>query len=176
MSGDDDSAPTGGPRVSIEERGPVAIIQLVRPAERNPLSGATLDELDAAFTLCSTRAGLRAIIFTGSEDVFASGANIRELQLLSPDAAPAFSQRGQSLLGRIASPTAVFGHPGARLGIITGWGGTQLLPRVIGTTRALEIFLTARRVTAAEALAMGIVSQLCDPVLECAKRWAMRGA
>jgi enoyl-CoA hydratase len=204
MSGDDDSAPTGGPRVSIEERGPVAIIQLVRPAERNPLSGATLDELDAAFTLCSTRAGLRAIIFTGSEDVFASGANIRELQLLSPDAA--FSQRGQSLLGRIAdsplltiaavngycmgggldlalscdlrvaSPTAVFGHPGARLGIITGWGGTQLLPRVIGTTRALEIFLTARRVTAAEALAMGIVSQLCDPVLECAKRWAMRGA
>jgi enoyl-CoA hydratase len=204
MSPGGESATAGGTRVSTEERGPFAVIRLNRPAERNPLSGDTLDELDAAFSRLSARTDLRALIFTGREDVFASGANIRELQQLSPESARDFSERGQRLFRRIAdsrlptiaavngycmgggldlalscdlrvaSAAAVFGHPGARLGIITGWGGTQILPRVVGAARALELFLTARRVTAAEALEVGLISQLGDPVLECAAEWAAR--
>ena len=44
---------------------------------------------------------------------------------------------------RIATPNAVFCHPGVSLGIITGWGGTQRLPRLIGESKALEMLLTA---------------------------------
>ena len=66
---------------------------------------------------------------------------------------------------RVAAPAAVFAHPGARLGIITGWGGTQRLPRLIGHARALEMFLTARRVTAAEALEFGLVDELAEDAL-----------
>ena len=69
---------------------------------------------------------------------------------------------------RIASQSAVFAHPGARLGIITGWGGTQRLPRLIGRTRAIELFVTARRLSSTDALEAGLVTQIADPVLETA--------
>ena len=69
---------------------------------------------------------------------------------------------------RFASAGAVFAHPGARLGIITGWGGTQRLPRLVGDARALELFATARRLTSREAYEAGLVDQVCDPVLDYA--------
>jgi enoyl-CoA hydratase/carnithine racemase len=67
---------------------------------------------------------------------------------------------------RIASNKAVFAHPGAILGIITGWGGTQRLPRLIGRARALELFVTGRRVESAEALEIGLIDEIYDPVLD----------
>jgi enoyl-CoA hydratase/carnithine racemase len=67
---------------------------------------------------------------------------------------------------RCASPGAVFAHPGARLGIITGWGGTQRLHRLVGTARAVELFLTAGRVGGREALEMGLVDNLSDSPLD----------
>jgi enoyl-CoA hydratase len=184
--------------VSVETRGYSAIIRFNRPAERNPLSGATLEELDAAFSELTARKDLNSIIFTGTGDIFASGANIRELRTLTPTTAREFSRRGQQLFQRIAdapqltiaavngycmggaldlalacdvrcaSPNAVFAHPGARLGIITGWGGTQRLPRLVGAARALEIFATARRVGSDEAYEIGLVSRIGEPVLDCA--------
>ncbi|HYJ45885.1 MAG TPA: enoyl-CoA hydratase/isomerase family protein [Pyrinomonadaceae bacterium] len=187
-----------GGAVVVETRGSSAIVRFNRPAERNPLSISTLEELDAIISALIARADLHAIILTGTDDVFASGANIRELRSLTPISARDFSRRGQQLFQRIAdapqltiaavngfcmggaldlvltcdvrcaSPGAVFAHPGARLGIITGWGGTQRLPRLIGQGRALEMFATARRVASSEALAMGLVSQVGEPVLDCA--------
>ena len=77
---------------------------------------------------------------------------------------------------RIAAPTAVFAHPGARLGIITGWGGTQRLPRLVGQTRALEMFATAKRVQCAEAYEMGLVNIVCDSVVERACEIALSRA
>jgi enoyl-CoA hydratase/carnithine racemase len=66
---------------------------------------------------------------------------------------------------RIAAPNAVFGHRGAALGIMTGWGGTQRLPRLIGRARALQMFLTATKVHAPEALRIGLVDGIAeDPV------------
>lgn len=182
--------------VIVEERSPVAIIRLNRPAERNPLSIATLNQLDTAVSALVERADIKAIILTGAGDVFASGANIRELRTLAPATAVEFARRGQTLFEKIASaaqltiaavngycmgggldlalacdlryasPDAVFAHPGARLGIITGWGGTQRLPRLIGMHRALEFFLTARRMTSSEALEIGLVNRIGDPVLD----------
>ncbi len=65
---------------------------------------------------------------------------------------------------RIVGPHAIFGHRGAALGLMTGWGGTQRLRRLIGKARALEIFLTAEKIHAAKALQFGIVDTFAaDP-------------
>src|SRR5205085_5558221 len=77
--------------VVVEAHSSFAIIRFNRPAERNPLSIATLKELEIAVCDLTTRAYIKAIIFTGAGDVFASGANIRELRTLIPATAKEFS-------------------------------------------------------------------------------------
>ncbi|HKQ52928.1 MAG TPA: enoyl-CoA hydratase/isomerase family protein [Pyrinomonadaceae bacterium] len=202
MSEDENEA--RGQSVVLELRSAIAVVRINRPAERNSLSVATLEELDSTVSALTTREDVSSIIFTGTRDVFAAGADIRELAQLNEAAAEEFAARGQRLFQKIAdarqftvaavngycmgggldlalscdvrcaSPAAVFAHPGARLGIITGWGGTQRLPRLIGTARALEMFCTARRVEAREAYEIGLVSKLGEPVLECAVEIAAR--
>jgi enoyl-CoA hydratase/carnithine racemase len=72
---------------------------------------------------------------------------------------------------RIASPHTVFGHRGAALGLITGWGGTQRMPRLIGKARALEMFITAEKLTARQALHIGLIDAIADdPVAEAVRR------
>ena len=178
----------------------VLLVRLNRPSERNPLSIATLQALRAELPKWFAFDRIKSVIFTGTDDVFASGANIRELVTLDSRTAPEFAELGQGLLNdiaatrqttiaaingycmgggidialacdmRIASANAKFAHPGARLGIITGWGGTQRLPRLIGKTRALEMFLTTRTLGANEALLTGLVDHVSDPVIAEALR------
>lgn len=72
---------------------------------------------------------------------------------------------------RIASPEAVFGHRGAALGLLTGWGGTQRLPRLIGKGRALHMLVAAEKIDTAEALRIGLIDAIeKDPVAVCIKR------
>jgi enoyl-CoA hydratase/carnithine racemase len=184
--------------IVVEERGALAVIRINRHEQRNSLSAATLDNLDEAFSTLAARDRINAIIFTGTQNVFASGADIRELQTLTLDTAREFAERGRRLFQkisearqltisaingycmgggldlalacrvRVASPDAIFAHPGARLGIITGWGGTQRLPALIGAPLALEMFTTAKRVSAEEALEVGLVSRVQTDALACA--------
>jgi enoyl-CoA hydratase/carnithine racemase len=71
----------------------------------------------------------------------------------------------------IASPDAVLGHRGAALGLITGWGGTQRLPRLVGVAKALEMFVAAEKIRAKDALHSGLVDAVAeDPVAEAARR------
>jgi enoyl-CoA hydratase len=192
------------PHVVTDRRGPHAVIRINRPGQRNSLSASTLDQLEEAFDRLTRDERIKAVIFNGMGDAFASGADIRELAALTPGSARKFAERGQRLFARIAdarqltiaavdgycmgggldlalacrvrvaSPRAVFAHPGARLGIITGWGGTQRLPRLIGSARALEMFTTARRLDADEALEIGLVSRLHEDPLACAFEIASR--
>src|SRR5262249_432671 len=60
----------------------------------------------------------------------------------------------------VASEDAVFGLPEVRVGIVPGGGATQLLARRVGEGRAKDLILTGRRVSAAEALEMGIVARV----------------
>jgi enoyl-CoA hydratase len=168
------------------------VIRFNRPEIRNPLSLEVLAELDAILDGVSASPNLTKIIFTGTGAIFASGANLNEIANVAPDAAREFALRGQSLMEkiiaagprtvaavngycfggaldlalacdtRIASPAAVFCHPGVGLGIITGWGGTQRLPRLIGEAKALEMFLTAKQVKADEAWRMGLVDEIAE--------------
>ena len=172
------------------------IVTFNRPASRNSLSIAALHELDSLLSILVNKPALKTLIFTGVEDVFLSGANIRELSSLDSVTAREFSSLGQKLFQRLtdapqltiaaingycmgggldfalacdirlAASTAVFAHPGARLGIITGWGGTQRLPRLIGKARAIEFFVTARLLVSNEALRIGLITGIFDPVIE----------
>jgi len=67
---------------------------------------------------------------------------------------------------RYASSRARLGQPEIDLGIVPGWGGTQRLARVCGLGAAKELILTGRQVDAAEALRLGLVNGVADPVLE----------
>ncbi len=186
------------PSLLVEIIESAAVVRLNKPKQRNSLSVSTLHELNDTLDALLPREDLKGIIFTGTGNVFASGADISELTRLDSSSAAAFSKLGQSVFQRIAdaeqvtvaaingycmggaldlalacdirvaSENAVMSHPGAMRGIITGWGGTQRLARLIGKTQALELFLTARRVESVEALQMGLVSRVFDPVLICA--------
>jgi enoyl-CoA hydratase/carnithine racemase len=176
----------------------IAIVRLDRPSQRNSLSISTLRELKHTVSHLLSRSEISALIFTGTEDVFAAGADLSELSQLDPQSAEEFARLGQEVFKviadsrvptvaaingycmgggldlalscdiRVSSRSAVLAHPGARRGIITGWGGTQRLPRLIGRARALEMFVTARPISSDEALEMGLVSSVGDPVLDCA--------
>jgi len=181
--------------LAIENTGDAAIIRFVRPEIRNPLSRAVVETLHSVVERLAIDASVRKVIFTGTGDAFASGANLHEIAALSAEDAPEFAHLGQSLMQkidalpqltiaavnghcfggaldlalacdrRIASPNAQFAHPGASLGIITGWGGTQRLPRLIGRARALEMFFTAAPISAEHALKFGLIDAVADNVV-----------
>jgi|SRR5580698_4952288 enoyl-CoA hydratase len=137
------------------------------------------------------------LVITGNDNFFSAGADLNEIAALDGPEALEFSKMGQTLtrlvddfpapvtgaisgycMGggfdlalacryRIASPHAVFGHRGAALGLMTGWGGTQRMPRLIGKGGALHLLIAAERISAADALRIGLVDALADdPVAE----------
>ena len=180
----------------IEKIAENLIIRFNRPEIRSPLSLFVLVELHAHLDRVISEEQNKNIIFTGTRDVFASGADLREIASLTGETAPEFGLLGQSLMRkitqvnavaavngfcfggaldlalackkRIAAPGAQFSHPGANLGIMTGWGGTQRLPRLVGQGVALEMFFTARRVSAGEALKIGLIDGISINPLETA--------
>jgi len=176
--------------LTFDVRDGTAVICFTRPESRNALSVEVLVELNRVVDVIKSDRSLEKVYFTGSDDVFASGADIREIDRLRPDGARDFATRGQQLMekiaglrpmtiaavngycyggaldlalacdGRIASPNATFCHPGVRLGIITGWGGTQRLPRLVGEANALRLFFTAVPINAGEALRIGLIDTI----------------
>src|SRR5262245_9414269 len=87
--------------IEIEKEGRILVIRFTRPEIRNPLSVLVIDELNALFDRLD--AGTTAVVFTGSQGVFASGADLREIAKVSPDNARAFAECGQKLMARISS-------------------------------------------------------------------------
>lgn len=177
--------------------GGVFFLTLVSEDGMNRLTRRRVIALDEKIRhMASGDAPILPLIISGERN-FSAGADLHEIRHLSGPEALEFARLGQSLMQaienyparviaaieghcmgggldlalacdrRIAAPHAVFGHRGAALGLITGWGGTQRLPRLIGKGRALELFAAAEKVTAARALQVGLVDSVADdPVAE----------
>lgn len=196
--------------VEIEEG--IAVLTLNRPAVLNALNDQVFNELaDAASTLTADPS-VRVVIITGGEKVFAAGADIgqmasatavdvttsdkpshRAFQLIENMPKPVIAAIAGYALGggceltlvadvRIAADNAQFGLPEIKLGILPGAGGTQRLPRLIGSGRAKELIFSGDFIKAEEALRIGLVNkvvpadQLFDEAKKMAKRFAARGA
>jgi enoyl-CoA hydratase/carnithine racemase len=157
--------------------------------------------------LLSQRADARPLIIHGNETFFSAGADLLEIQALDASEAFEFAKAGQKLMSaiahfpapvyaairgycmsggldlalachrRIASPNAVFGHRGAALGLMTGWGGTQRLPRLVGKGTALATFVAAETIHAPQARSIGLVDAIAeDPIAEASRRIQQRPA
>jgi len=146
-------------------------------------------------TLASDRVARGAII-TGGEKCFAAGADLSEVSALHAADGVVFAALGQTVMravgrsakpvvaairgycmgggfdlalachARFATPDAVFAHRGAALGIITGWGGTQRLPRIAGLrgpSLAKQLMVTGESMDAEQAYGMGVVTRLVAP-------------
>lgn len=186
----------------LERRDAALILQLDSPDGINRLTRECVVALaDAVGKLA--RENSSALIIAGNDHFFSTGADVHEIAQLTGMEALRFSAMGQELMNlienfpapviaavrgycmgggldlalachaRIAAPHAVFGHRGAALGLITGWGGTQRLPRLTGKARALQMFVAAEKLSAREALQVGLVNAIDeDPVGAALRRLA----
>lgn len=173
--------------VLLERRDDGVAVVTLNNGKVNALSGAVVAAIHAiADDLTADPPG--AVVVTGGERIFAAGADISEFG--GPDEALGITERihasldalaaiprfviaavsGYALGGgcelalacdyRIAGDRGVFGQPEILLGTIPGGGGTQRLARLVGPSRAKEICITGRQVTADEALRIGLADEI----------------
>jgi enoyl-CoA hydratase len=157
----------------------IALVQLNRPKELNALNLQLMQELRDALKQLDKDETVRVIIITGNEQAFAAGADIKQMadksaiDMLMIDqfstwdqirktkkpiiaAVSGFCLGGGCELAMtcdmiIASETAKFGQPEIKLGTMPGAGGTQRLTKALGKAKAMELVLTGKFLTAAEA-------------------------
>ena len=183
----------------LETLGHVRVLRLYSEDPTNRLTRACVLELTRAVAELAREP--MPLVITGNPKFFSAGADLGEISALTGPEAYEFSKMGQALMNaveqfpapvyaavhgycmgggldlalachhRLASPHAVFGHRGAALGLITGWGGTQRLPRLVGKGKALEVFTAAEKLHAYEAWRIGLVNEVVeDPVAEAVAR------
>jgi E-phenylitaconyl-CoA hydratase len=178
--------------ITVASHGFVALIMLDRAEARNALSLDMRDALEAALLAFDADADKRVAVLIGAGDkAFCAGADltaarqsasgpaahfdpanrslVRDLNLTKPVIA---AINGMALGGglelallcdiRIAARNATFALPEVKIGSMPGSGGTQRLARIVGMGRAMHLALSGDRVTADEALAMGLVSQVVE--------------
>lgn len=176
--------------VKVEVAEGIAFVTMSRPKALNALNDQTLHELDTLVTWLQQAGEVYGVIITGEGKAFVAGADISQMQNYKVEEGRAYAARAQALFDRIeslekpviaavngyalgggcelsmscdiriASDKAVFGQPEAKLGVIPCFGGTQRLPRLVGTGIAKEMIYTGRQVKAEEALAIGLVNKV----------------
>jgi enoyl-CoA hydratase/carnithine racemase len=191
--------------VRLERDGHVATIVIDRPERRNAVDPETSQAMSAAVSELDADPEVWVILLTGAGDVFCAGADLAaiaagRLHEITDDVPGGFgglvrSERrtpviaavnGHALAGGfelmlacdlvVAAEDAQFGLPEVARGIIAGAGGLVRLPHLIAPKRALELILTADRISAAEAHALGLVNRVVprDDVLPEAHALAAR--
>ena len=179
------------PVLQIDTQNGIRTVTINRPDKLNALNAATLDALDAAFAEAATDDAVRVVVLTGAgPKAFVAGADIAEMNSLSPVQGRDFSLRGTRMMRRveklnkpviamingfalggglelamcchlrIAADSAKVGQPEINLGLIPGFGGSQRLLRLCGRAATLELCLTGAPITAERALQLGIVNRV----------------
>jgi enoyl-CoA hydratase/carnithine racemase len=176
--------------MELSNQNSVAVLAFSPSAGYPRLAVRDLDELNELLDRIEAARLFEGVVIAANTNSFATGAEITEVAAVEGYAARKFAESGQSTsrrvasfplpvvaairgycLGggldlalachaRVASFDASFGHPGASLGLVTGWGGTERMPRLVGKAAALQMFLTADRIPATQALTMGLVDML----------------
>lgn len=177
--------------IKLEFDGPVATVILNRPEVLNALNSQLLTELGSALDDLKQHRELKVCILTGAgEKAFVAGADIKELSLLDPFGAAAFSMKSELIKQKMdelnipfiaavkgfalgggcelamacdmifATDDARFGQPEINLGIIPGFGGTQRLTRLVGKGVAMELVLTGDLISAQQAKDIGLVNRI----------------
>ncbi len=175
--------------ILVETKGGVGIITLDRPEALNALNSALIDDLGRALDNFESDGDIGCVVLTGSAKAFAAGADISEMapksymdvyredfitagwERVSRSRKPIIAAVAGFALGGgcemammcdfiIAADNAKFGQPEINLGIIPGAGGTQRLTRFLGKSKAMEMVLTGRMMTAEEAERAGLVSRV----------------
>ncbi len=177
--------------IKIEFDGPIATVILNRPEVLNALNSQLLSELGNALDELKQHRELKVCILTGAGDkAFVAGADIKELSLLDPFGAAAFSMKSELIKQKmdelnipfiaavkgfalgggcelamacdiiVATDDAKFGQPEINLGIIPGFGGTQRLTRLVGKSMAMEMVLTGDLISAQQAKDIGLVNRI----------------
>ena len=187
--------------VKAELEGKLAVLTMNRPKALNALNDQTLDELERLFTAIEKDREVLGVILTGEGRAFVAGADISQMSGYGVEEGRLYSDRAQKLFNkieilekpviaavngfalgggcelamscdiRIASEKAVFGQPEANLGLMPCFGGTQRLPRLVGTGLAKELIYTCRQVKAQEAKEIGLANKVvpAETLLEEAK-------
>ncbi len=178
-----------GSTVLLEVRGPVALITLNRPEALNALNNQVMNELTEILDRCEANDALGCMVLTGAGRSFAAGADIKEMadktyadaylgdfltcnwERITRCRKPVIAAVNGLALGGgcelammcdfiLAAETARFGQPEVRVGVIPGAGGTQRMSRSIGKSKAMEMCLTGRMMSADEAERCGLVSRV----------------
>lgn len=175
----------------FEVKDRVALVQFNRPKALNAMNSETMGELIDAVKRCGEDDNVKVVVLTGAGDrAFVAGADIVEMQNLTPAEALKFMERGHETyraieilpkpviaaikgfaLGggteismscdmRFAADNARFGQPEILLGLIPGWGGTQRLTRLIGIGRAKEFIMGGEQINAQRAYELGLVNRI----------------
>jgi enoyl-CoA hydratase len=173
--------------VRYERAGAAAVLTIDRPERRNAVDGPTAEALKAGYDDFVADDDARVLVITGAGgEAFCAGADLKAIDTLAPrlqdPAGPLGFSRltspkptiaaigGWCLAGglelalwcdlRIAGESARLGFPERRWGVPLIDGGTQRMPRIIGQGRALDLILTGRIVDSAEALAIGLITEV----------------
>ncbi len=174
--------------IIVKTEGAVGLVQVNRPDRMNALNSRVMTELTNALDEFDKNDAVRCLIIHGSERAFSAGADIDEMKSATPVemlkknwiaywdrlrkvAKPIIAAVSGYCLGGgcelamacdviIASESAQFGQPEINIGVMPGAGGTQLLTRAIGKSRAMELVLTGKFLSAREAESRGLVSRV----------------